>query len=111
MFLLTSWVFNAFTVLYSFLNLYLRQGLGWDYIIIGAVMSLTTVITAAMRFIGGYVGDVVNRKLLSVFAMFLAAAFHLMIGLSEEFIFIFSALIVYATIDVGKSGSIITVCA
>lgn len=103
-YLITSWVFNAFTVLYSFLNLYLR-GLGWDYVIIGAVMSITTVSSAAGRFLGGYVGDVVDRKLLSVFGMFLASIFHLMIGLCEEFILIFSALLVYATIDIAKSGS------
>jgi MFS family permease len=73
--------------------------------IIGIVMSCTTAITAVMRFVGGYVGDVADRKILAVSAMFLASAFHLLIGISEEFIVIVFALIIYATIDIAKSGS------
>ena len=104
-YLVTAWVFNAFTVLYSFLNLYLRQGLAWDYMVIGVVMSLTTAITAVMRFVGGYVGDIADRKLLAVSAMLLASIFHLLVGVTDDFVVIVIALIVYSTIDIAKSGS------
>jgi MFS family permease len=104
-YLVTAWVFNAFTVLYSFLNLYLRQGLAWDFIVIGVVMSITSIITAVMRFIGGYVGDVTDRKVLAVTAMLLASMFHLLMGVSEDFVLIVFALIIYSTIDIAKSGS------
>jgi MFS family permease len=104
-YLVTAWVVNAFTVLYSFLNLYLRQGLAWDFMLIGIVMSFTSAITAVMRFVGGYIGDVVDRKILAVSAMLLASLFHLLIGISEEFVLIVAALIVYSTIDIAKSGS------
>jgi MFS family permease len=55
--------------------------------------------------IGGYVGDVSNRKYLSVVAMFMMAIYNLILGVSREFTWILIALLFFSTMDVFKGGS------
>ncbi|MHA2079950.1 MAG: hypothetical protein ACW99H_02260, partial [Candidatus Thorarchaeota archaeon] len=78
-YLATSWVFTAFSYMGLFLNLYLLD-LRWDYLLIGSVLSITSAISATSRLVGGYVGDVSNRKHLSVVAMFMMAIYNLIMG-------------------------------
>jgi len=104
-YLATSWIFTAFSYMGLFFNLYLLEELHWEYWLIGAVLTLTNVISATSRFVGGYVGDVVNRKYLSVAAMFMMAAYNLILGISVEFTWIFIALLFMSTMDVFKGGS------
>jgi MFS family permease len=103
-YLVTAWVFNAFEYLSTFLNLYL-----WDiirsFVIIGAIGTVISAISAIARFFGGYVGDTVNRKTLSVVAMFLMAIYHVMIGIFIDPIFIFVALVIVSSMEVTKGGS------
>ncbi|MFW9980696.1 MAG: MFS transporter, partial [Candidatus Thorarchaeota archaeon] len=53
----------------------------------------------------GYVGDVVNRKHLSVIAMFMMAAYNLVLGIFVEFTWIFIALMIGAIMEIFKGGS------
>ncbi len=103
-YLITAWIYSGFAVIYEFFNLYLRQ-LGWDFVLIGVVVSIILAISAIARFVGGYVGDVMDRKKLSVLAMFMLATNHLMLGIFTDFIFVFGALIIYASMDLAKGGS------
>jgi MFS family permease len=103
-YLITAWVFNAFEYLSTLMNLYL-----WDiipnFVIIGAFWAVASAIAAVARFFGGYVGDTVNRKTLSVVSMFLMAIYHVMIGIFIDPIFIFVALIIVSSMEVTKGGS------
>jgi MFS family permease len=103
-YLATSWVFTAFSYMGLFLNLYLLE-LKWEYVLIGTVLSLVSAISATSRLIGGYVGDVSNRKNLSVVAMFMMAVYNLIMGIFVEFTWIIIALLFFSTMDVFKGGS------
>jgi len=103
-YLLTAWVYNGFAIIYEFFNLYLRA-LDWDYVLIGTVVTIIVALSAASRLVGGYVGDVVDRKRLSALAMLMLAMYHLIMGVTTDFIFIFGALVIYATMDLAKGGS------
>jgi MFS family permease len=103
-YLLTAWVFNAMAALWSFFNLYLRT-LQWDFITIGTTLSVVAVVSVFARLIGGYVGDVVDRKKLAVIAMLMTAAYFLIIGLFTDFSFIFIGLLILGMNDVAKGGS------
>ncbi len=103
-YLLTAWVYNGFAVVYEFFNLYLRA-LNWDYVLIGTVVTIVVALSAASRLVGGYMGDVVDRKRLSALAMLMLAMYHLIMGVTTDFIFIFGALVIYATMDLAKGGS------
>ncbi|MFX1602788.1 MAG: MFS transporter [Promethearchaeota archaeon] len=97
-------MYNGFAVIYEFFNLYLRA-LDWDYVLIGTVVTIIVALSAISRLIGGYVGDVVDRKRLSALAMLMLAMYHLIMGVTTDFIFIFGALVIYATMDLAKGGS------
>jgi len=100
----TAWLFNAISAIYGYFNLYLYH-IGWDFILLGTVFTITSIISAVARLMGGYLGDIANRKNLSVVAMFMAATFNLIMGWSTEFVLVFAALILYAVIDLAKGGS------
>jgi MFS family permease len=104
-YLATSWLFTAFSYMGSFFNLYLLQELHWEYVLIGGVFSVVSVISAISRLVGGYVGDVTNRKHLSVIAMFMMAAYNLIMGIFIEFTWIIIALLFFSTMDIFKGGS------
>jgi MFS family permease len=103
-YLVTSWTFTAFSYMGLFYNLYLVT-LGWDYVLIGTVLSLMSAISATSRLIGGYIGDVSNRKHLSVVAMAMMAAYNLIMGIFVEFTMIIIALLFFSTMDIFKGGS------
>jgi len=103
-YLLTAWVFNAMAALWSFLNLYLRT-LQWDFMIMGTMLSIVAIVSVFARLIGGYVGDVVDRKKLAVVAMLMTAVYSLIIGLFTDFNFIFIGLLILGVNDIAKSGS------
>ncbi|RLI49172.1 MAG: hypothetical protein DRO73_07155 [Candidatus Thorarchaeota archaeon] len=103
-YLLTAWVFTGFSIMNSFFNLYMRA-VGWDYAALGVVVAISSSLSAVFRVVGGYVGDTMNRKTLSVVAMLCMAGYFLLIGLFTEPIMIVLALLSYATTDIAKSGS------
>jgi len=103
-YLITSWIFGSIAYFQAYLNLYLRA-LGWDFIVMGAVLSILAVFASVMRLLGGHVGDVTNRKNLSVVAMVLIAVFYLIIGLFVDPIMIIVGLIVYQSHEIARSGS------
>ena len=104
-YLATSWVFTAFSYMGLFFNLYLLVELDWKYVLVGTVLSLMSAISATSRLIGGYIGDVSNRKHLSVVAMFMMAVYNLIMGISVEFSWIIIALLFFSTMDIFKGGS------
>ena len=93
-YLATAWVYNAFAYMGSFFNLYLRA-MGWDFLLIGTVFSITPVLASTTRLLGGYVGDLADRKKLSVIAMFMMAGYYLIIGIFTDAFFIFIGLLYY----------------
>ena len=99
----TAWIFNAFTYLGSFFNLYLWSIIP-SLVFIGAVSTITAAIGTAARFFGGYIGDTVNRKTLSVVSMFIMATYYLMIGLFTDPLLIFVALTIYVSAEITKVG-------
>ena len=103
-YLVTSWIFNAFTYLGSFFNLYL-----WNIIpslvLIGAINTITAAIGTTARFFGGYVGDTMNRKTLAVVSMLIMAVYYLMIGIFTDPLLIFVALTIYVSAEITKGGS------
>jgi MFS family permease len=103
-YLVTSWVYSGFAVIYSYFTLYLWE-IKWEFILIGAVMTAVAGFSALSRFVGGYVGDVVNRKYLSVIAMFLMATYHLILGLFSDFVFILGALAIFSSFGIFQGGS------
>ncbi len=103
-YLLTSWTFNALMTLGNFFNLYLRN-LGWEYILIGAVASITGVVAALSRLGGGYIGDNYDRRKLSVVAMAMYALYYLLIGITDSFIIVFVSLNIFALTNLAKGGS------
>ena len=90
--------------LWAFFNLYLRT-LQWDFMTIGTTLSVVAMASVFARLIGGYVGDVVDRKKLAVVAMLMTAVYSLIIGLFTDFNFIFIGLFILGMNDVAKGGS------
>ncbi|MFW9925366.1 MAG: hypothetical protein ACFFDM_01225, partial [Candidatus Thorarchaeota archaeon] len=76
-YLATAWIFSAFSYMGLFFNLYFLELYPGDYVTLGAIISISNAVAAISRLGGGYVGDVVNRKHLSVIAMFMMAAYNL----------------------------------
>lgn len=103
-YLATAWIFNAFTYLGSFFNLYLWSIIP-NLIFIGAVGTISASIGTTARFFGGYVGDTVNRKTLSVVSMFIMSIYYMMIGLFTDPLLIVVALILYVSAEIAKGGS------
>lgn len=103
-YLITSWIFNAFVYLGYFFNLYLWN-LNLGLIMIGAINTITAAIATTARFFGGYVGDRSNRKTLAVVSMFLMAIYYLMIGIFSDPLMIFVALTIFSALEITKGGS------
>ncbi|MFW9845269.1 MAG: MFS transporter [Candidatus Thorarchaeota archaeon] len=103
-YLITAWVYNGFAVIYSYFTIYLRE-IGWEFIVIGGAMTAVAGLGALSRFVGGYVGDITNRKNLAVIAMFMMATYHLIIGITTDFIFIVGALAIYSSFGLVQGGS------
>jgi MFS family permease len=103
-YLTTGWAITSFSYMGLFLSLYLID-LNWEYVLIGALFSTVNFIAIMSRFIGGYVGDVVNRKYLAAGATLCLAIYNLLLGLSIEFSIIFIALLFGAVVELFKGGS------
>lgn len=103
-YLATAWIFNAFTYLYSFFNLYLWSIVP-SLVFIGAISTVISVIGTTARFFGGYVGDTVNRKNLAAASMLIMAIYFLMIGLFTDPLLIFVALTIMVSVEITKGGS------
>ncbi len=103
-FLFTSWVLSSFMILGYFDVLYLRT-LQWDFITIGAVASVVTVSSTVCRLIGGYVGDVVNRKILAVVSLLIAGLFYIVLGTFVSFEMVVLGFLFYSTLNLVKGGS------
>jgi MFS family permease len=103
-YLATSWLFNGFTYLGSFFNLYLWSIIP-SMVFIGGVGTIAATIGTTARFFGGYVGDTVNRKTLAVVSMFIMAIYYMMIGLFADPLLIVVALIIYVSAEITKGGS------
>ncbi|MGY5859182.1 MAG: MFS transporter [Candidatus Thorarchaeota archaeon] len=103
-YLATAWIFNGFTYLASFFNLYLWSILQ-SLVVIGAIGTISAAIATIARFFGGYVGDTVNRKTLSVVSMLLMATYYLIVGLFADPLLIFVAITIYAATEITKGGS------
>ncbi|MHA1948891.1 MAG: MFS transporter [Candidatus Thorarchaeota archaeon] len=104
-YLTTAWIYTAFSYLGLFFNLYFLELFPGDYVVLGAVLSLTSIVASIARLGGGYVGDVVNRKHLSVVSMFMLAIYNLILGIFIEFTWILIALLFLSTMEIFKGGS------
>jgi MFS family permease len=103
-YLTTSWFITSFTYLGYFLNLYLRE-LGWEYVIIGLAFSISNFISTACRLVGGYVGDVVNRKHLAVIATLVVAIYNIVMGIATAFTLVFMVILFVSLLEIFKGGS------
>ena len=105
-YLTTGWVYSAFSYLGLFFNLYFVTELfEGEYLLLGAALSITNALAALLRLGGGYVGDVVNRKHLSVLAMLTLAIYNMIMGIFVEFTWVFIALLFFSFLEVFKGGS------
>ena len=100
----TSWIFSTFTFLGSYFILYLRA-LGWEVIVIGVVLSVTTGISAFVRMVGGYYGDTANRKRIAVGAQLVYAIYYIAIGIFADFWLVIAAILLLSIQDLFRSGS------
>lgn len=103
-YLATYTLFSAFRILGRFTNLYLRE-IGWSFIILGVVITITSTVATLSRFIGGYIGDVMDRKNLAVIAAGMLSVYYLLLGVSTEFIVILFALLISSLTDLARGGS------
>ncbi|MFW9814137.1 MAG: MFS transporter [Candidatus Thorarchaeota archaeon] len=105
-YLATGWVYSAFSYLSLFFNLYfVTELVPGGYVILGALLAITNIFTSLSRLGGGYIGDVVNRKHLSVLSMFMLTIYNLILGLSTELTWIFIALLFFSVMETFKGGS------
>ncbi|MBS3794078.1 MAG: MFS transporter [Candidatus Thorarchaeota archaeon] len=103
-YLATYTLFSAFGILSRFTNLYLRE-IGWSFILLGIVITITSTVATLSRFIGGYIGDIMDRKNLAVIAAAMLSVYYLLIGISTEFIVILVGLLIYSLADLARGGS------
>ncbi|MEM2142511.1 MAG: hypothetical protein QXS20_09960 [Candidatus Thorarchaeota archaeon] len=103
-YLVTSWVFSAFSVTDSLISLYLYQ-MNWEPLLIGSVFSMVAFMAAGTRLLGGYLGDVTDRKRLAVISFGMVGAYYMIMGLFTEVTFIIIALMIYSIVDLAKGGS------
>lgn len=103
-FLVTGWMFNCYNHFSSYLNLYLKV-IGWNLITIGVVMSIVSAFSSIARLVGGYIGDVANRKGIAVAAYLILGIYYVYVGLFVDFWLIFIGLMIYSVHDLFRSGS------
>ncbi len=103
-FLGTAWVTNTFTYMSLYFTIYLRV-IGWDYILMGIVLSVVSAVEAISRLLGGYLGDITQRKTMAVAAFLMIGTYYLLMGIFVDPIMITGALLVYALFNIAKSGS------
>jgi len=103
-YLATAWIFNAFTYLGSFFNLYLWSIIP-SLVFIGGITTISAALGTIARFFGGYVGDTVNRKTLAVVSMLAMSIYYMMIGLFTDPLFIVVALMIYSSAEIARGGS------
>ncbi|MFW9932345.1 MAG: MFS transporter, partial [Candidatus Thorarchaeota archaeon] len=103
-FLITGWMFNCYNHLGSYLNLYLKV-MGWSLITIGLVLSIVNAFSSIARLIGGYVGDIANRKGVAVAAYLILGIYYVYVGIFVDFWLIFIGLMIYSVHDLFRSGS------
>ncbi len=103
-YLFTAWIFNAGIAIWSYFSLYLRA-LYWDYILIGSVLTFSSILTAIFRFVGGYIGDTTDRKDLAVVSMFLVGIYSMIIGIFSDVLMIVVGITILASAELSKSGS------
>jgi MFS family permease len=104
-YLTTAWIYSAFSYMGLFFNIYFLELFPDEYVLLGAVLSITNLVASISRLGGGYIGDVVNRKHLSVLSMLMIAIYNLILGIFYEFTWIFIALLFLSTMEIFKGGS------
>lgn len=104
LFLVTAWMFYAFDIMMAFYNLYLRD-LGWGFVLIGILGGVNTIISATARIFGGYIGDIVDRKVLASASMLLGSIFFFITAIFVHPALITLALLIYSSAGLVKSGS------
>lgn len=103
-YLATYALFSVFGVLHNFTNLYLRE-IGWSFVLLGTIVTITSSVASTSRFLGGYIGDVTNRKNLAVVAALMLSIYYLLLGVSTEFGIILFGLLIYSSSSIAKGGS------
>ncbi len=103
-FLLTSWIVSSFMALSYFDILYLRT-LHWDVLLIGVVATATSLVATLCRLVGGYFGDVTNRKTLAIVSFFIMGTYYLILGMVVSFELVLIAYLLYSTLNLTKGGS------
>ncbi len=83
-FVVTNWIVGSLAVIWQVLNLYLRD-LGIDYIALGFLYSIFTVMLLLGNLVASYLADNFNRRNLAIITMALNGLGYLILAFAESF--------------------------
>lgn len=105
-YLVTSWILGIFGVIInSYLTLYLRDILLNDYVLVALLLSIYMAMELVMRFLGGYLGDNANRKMLSVLTMVVSGLALFVFAFAGNLLWLMIGSVVLAFSTLFASGS------
>ena len=83
-FVVTNWIVGSLMVIWQVLNLYLRD-LGIDYIALGFLYSLFTIMLLLGNLVASYLADNFNRRNLAIITMALNGLGYLILAFAASF--------------------------
>ncbi|TFG28463.1 MFS transporter [Candidatus Thorarchaeota archaeon] len=104
-FVVTNWIVGSVGVIWQVLNLYLRD-LGIDYIALGFLYSIMTIVILLGNLVASYLADNFNRRNLAIITMALNGAGYLILAFAISFEMVaLGLLIMSASNFTGQGGT------
>lgn len=104
-YLVTAWIVGFFLVIFDkYFELFLRDIL-LDYVLVGVVLTILIFTEMICRFMGGYIGDNYNRKILSVGVVLTRSIGMIAFALSTDIVMVIIAAMIFGSAALFTSGS------
>jgi MFS family permease len=104
-FVVTNWIVGSLGIIWQVLNLYLRD-LGIDYIALGFLYSIMTIVLLLGNFVASYLADNYNRRNLAIVTMALNGMGYLILAFATSFEMVAFGLLIIATSNfTGQGGT------
>ncbi|MBN2229123.1 MAG: MFS transporter [Candidatus Thorarchaeota archaeon] len=104
-FVITNWIMGSLNVVWGVLNLYLRD-LGIEYVSLGILFSVMTIVTLFGTLVASYLADNYNRRNLAIITMLINGLAFLILSMASSIEIVALGLITLATSNfTGQGGT------
>ena len=104
-FVVTNWIVGSLAIIWQVLNLYLRD-LGIEYVALGLLYSLMTIVILLGNLVASYLADNYNRRNLAIITMALNGLGFLILAFASSFQMVALGLLIMSTSNfTGQGGT------